>query len=158
MILFKKDWEDYPTAVVDYKTNNESFMKYCEVLDGMGIENNAWPFFIPSHSSTLAQPNDCRVNLNFHIAMSITTNAMCNIETEFSITAMNVMFCHAWSGFMKRDKEKYMFSAENHATRAQEYSGFSPFQKEYEACSVYLEKMNECRDLMDVMSLNKNVC
>lgn len=43
MILFKKDWEDYPTAVVDYKTNNQSFMKYCEVLDGMGVENNAWP-------------------------------------------------------------------------------------------------------------------
>lgn len=43
MILFKKDWDDYPTAIADTTTKNESFLKYCEVLDKMGVENNAWP-------------------------------------------------------------------------------------------------------------------
>lgn len=43
MIRFKKDWDSFPTAIADYKTPNKSFLKYCEVLDAMGIENNAWP-------------------------------------------------------------------------------------------------------------------
>jgi hypothetical protein len=43
MILFKKQWDEFPTAIADYSTKNESFLKYCEILDAMGIENNAWP-------------------------------------------------------------------------------------------------------------------
>lgn len=40
MILFKSDWDYYPTAVPDYNTTNESFLKYADLLDKMGIDNN----------------------------------------------------------------------------------------------------------------------
>ena len=49
MILFRDDWLDYPTAIPDYKTTNESFVKYCALLDSMGIKNHLFPL-------TLLQP------------------------------------------------------------------------------------------------------
>lgn len=38
-ILFKNDWNDYPSAVVDYNTSNKSFLKLVSVYKRMGIVN-----------------------------------------------------------------------------------------------------------------------
>lgn len=43
MILFKEDWNRYPTAIVDMKTKNESFKEYCAKLKLMGVENYLFP-------------------------------------------------------------------------------------------------------------------
>lgn len=39
MILFKDDWNHYPTAIPDFKTKNRSFLEYAEKLRLMGIDN-----------------------------------------------------------------------------------------------------------------------
>lgn len=41
-ILFKKDWNYYPTAIVDTKTKNKSFLVYAEKLRQIGVKNYAF--------------------------------------------------------------------------------------------------------------------
>lgn len=43
MILFQRDWAKYPTAIVDLKTTNDSFIHIARVYKAMGVENHAWP-------------------------------------------------------------------------------------------------------------------
>lgn len=43
MILFKKDWLKYPSAIVDYETSNRSFVELSMLLRDMGVENHLFP-------------------------------------------------------------------------------------------------------------------
>lgn len=43
MILFKKDWENYSSAIVDTGSTNESFVRLAYVYKKMGIANWAFP-------------------------------------------------------------------------------------------------------------------
>ena len=51
MILFKKDWEKYPSAIPDLDTSNQSFVRYAGLLKGMGIENHS--FCLALHNPNL---------------------------------------------------------------------------------------------------------
>lgn len=42
MILFKDDFDRFPTAMIDMETTNKSFLKMAELYRRMGIENNAF--------------------------------------------------------------------------------------------------------------------
>lgn len=42
MILFEKDWLLYPTAIIDTKTTNRSFVRLAAVYRSMGIKNHAF--------------------------------------------------------------------------------------------------------------------
>lgn len=42
MILFQKDWGLYPSAIIDTKTSNKSFVRQAMVFKQMGITNNAF--------------------------------------------------------------------------------------------------------------------
>lgn len=42
-ILYKEDWEKYPTAIADFDTTNTSFVEYCSILKSMGVENYLFP-------------------------------------------------------------------------------------------------------------------
>ena len=42
MILFKEDWEKYPTAIIDTETSNKSFLRLAGIYKAMGIHNNAF--------------------------------------------------------------------------------------------------------------------
>lgn len=42
-ILFKQDWRRYPTAIVDYDTKNDSFLRMASLYRVMGVENCLWP-------------------------------------------------------------------------------------------------------------------
>lgn len=39
MILFKDDWANYPTAIVDYNTTNNSFLRLVKLYKQMGLRN-----------------------------------------------------------------------------------------------------------------------
>lgn len=39
IILFKSDWERFPTAIVDYNTGNQSFLQFAAKLKNEGIDN-----------------------------------------------------------------------------------------------------------------------
>ncbi len=43
MILFKKDWNLYPGAIVDTQTTNESFLRLSALYEKMGVENYLFP-------------------------------------------------------------------------------------------------------------------
>lgn len=49
-ILFKRDWDRYPTAIWDLKTPNHSFLEFAGLLESMGIENHKFML-------TLLQPD-----------------------------------------------------------------------------------------------------
>lgn len=40
MILYKSDWDNYPSAIPDYTTQNVSFVRYSKLLKAMGVENH----------------------------------------------------------------------------------------------------------------------
>lgn len=42
-ILFESDWGRYPTAIVDTKTTNDSFIRMARLYKEMGVRNHAWP-------------------------------------------------------------------------------------------------------------------
>lgn len=42
MILFLKDWANYPTAIADTKTTNESWVRLAKLYRKMGIKNHAF--------------------------------------------------------------------------------------------------------------------
>lgn len=43
MILFKEDWDKYPTAIPQLNTSNVSFLRYSKLLQTMGVENYLFP-------------------------------------------------------------------------------------------------------------------
>lgn len=43
MILFRSDWNRYPTAIIDTKTTNETFLRQAKVYKDMGVKNWMWP-------------------------------------------------------------------------------------------------------------------
>ena len=42
-ILFKKDWNNYPSSLPDLTTKNESFLRYAGLLKSMGVDNHLFP-------------------------------------------------------------------------------------------------------------------
>jgi hypothetical protein len=41
-ILFYDDWKKFPSAIVDIKTKNQSFVRYAGLLKAMGVKNHAF--------------------------------------------------------------------------------------------------------------------
>ena len=74
MILFKKDWDDYPDAIVDINTPNRSFVHYSGLLKAMGVENHHWPLQL--HNPRLVGVNPRDKNL------TLETIAMIALETK----------------------------------------------------------------------------
>lgn len=76
MLLYESDWEKYPSAIVDYRTKNESFLHYSLLLKAMGVKNNLWPL-------TLIHPelqgiNPFSEDLTFEQKLLITMEAKAN--------------------------------------------------------------------------------
>lgn len=42
MIFFQEDWELYPSAVIDLKTSNKSFLEFAALLKMMGVRNHSF--------------------------------------------------------------------------------------------------------------------
>jgi hypothetical protein len=76
MILFQQDWDLYPTAIPDYNTKNQSFLKQVDRYDKMGIKNCLFPL-------ALMQPDLVGVdpyadNLSYDIKYMIAQEAEWN--------------------------------------------------------------------------------
>eukprot|EP00957_Ditylum_brightwellii_P098757 7523158-Ditylum_brightwellii.AAC.1 len=69
-----------------------------------------WPFFIPSHSSTITQPNDCGMNLNAHVCLAHVANEYSNIVKSCSATALDVILRNGWKNFMKKEREDLLLT------------------------------------------------
>ncbi len=42
-LLFEEDWRKFPSAIVDYRTSNVSFINICALLKQMGVKNHLFP-------------------------------------------------------------------------------------------------------------------
>lgn len=76
MILFAKDWAQYPTAIIDLQTPNRSFVRIAQLYKSMGVKNHAFPLAliqpelqgVDPHSPNLSQEQkvlialECRYN------------------------------------------------------------------------------------------------
>lgn len=51
MILFKEDWNKYPDAIVDYQTDNRSFINLAAIYKKMGVSNHT--FILALHNPEL---------------------------------------------------------------------------------------------------------
>lgn len=77
MLLFEQDWEEYPTAIPDYSTSNESFLNFVAFLDKeMGVKNCQFPL-------TLLQPGLIGVD-PFSPDLTEEEQAMIKMECKFN--------------------------------------------------------------------------
>lgn len=58
MILFQKDWENYPTAVVHLNTSNTSFLELAALWRDMGVENHAFILALVNPELEFVNPHD----------------------------------------------------------------------------------------------------
>lgn len=75
-ILFKSDWERFPTAVVDYNTTNESFKRLVYLYKKMGIQNAEFPLALLQPDLSGVDPYDPNLTQDqkFMIAMECKYN------------------------------------------------------------------------------------
>lgn len=76
MILFKEDWRYYPTAIIDYKTTNRSFVHLAQLYQAMGIENCAFPLALVNPALQGVDPH--APDLSQHTISQITTECELN--------------------------------------------------------------------------------
>ena len=76
MILFKNDYRRYKNAILDFKTNNESFLKIAYVFKTMGITN--WGFCLTLYQRDLQGVNPFDPNLDertkYKISLELSWN------------------------------------------------------------------------------------
>lgn len=63
MILFKEDWDKYPSAIVDVKTSNRSFLKYSALLKSMGVANHLFPLALHNPELQGVDPFDPNISM-----------------------------------------------------------------------------------------------
>jgi hypothetical protein len=76
-ILFEKDWDLYPGAIIDTKTTNTSFIRYSALLRDMGVKNHAFPLSLLNPDLQGIDPFD--PNLDIETMMAIALEAKQNI-------------------------------------------------------------------------------
>lgn len=77
MILFKKDWDYYPTAIVHLNTPNRSWIEYAELLKRMGIDNHYSHLALIDSSLQHVDPHD--PNLSAEDAKRVLVECVNNI-------------------------------------------------------------------------------
>jgi hypothetical protein len=58
MILFKSDWNDYPTAMIHRNTRNKSFVRIAQLYKHMGIKNHLFPLALINPELEFVDPHD----------------------------------------------------------------------------------------------------
>lgn len=77
MILFEKDWEEYPNAIADVYTTNKSWIEYCALLKKMGVSNIWWPLQLHQPELQGVDPHDSE-NLTTELKTKIITECEIN--------------------------------------------------------------------------------
>lgn len=81
-ILFKEDWDRYPTAAVHHTTKNRTWVEYCQKLQLMGVSNSLFPLAIINRDLMSLDPfqeknltdndigliiTECKINPYYHL-------------------------------------------------------------------------------------------
>lgn len=76
MILYLKDWAQYPEAIADYKTNNKSFLRLSGLLKVMGVKNHL--FMLALHDASLSGVNPHSEDLTNEQQLKIVHEVLVN--------------------------------------------------------------------------------
>lgn len=72
MLLYESDWvEKYPYAIVDTKTDNESFLRYSALLREMGVSNHLWPLALFNPDLQGVDPHSPHLDLETMAAIAV---------------------------------------------------------------------------------------
>ena len=101
------------------------------------LANNVYPFFIASHTSIWAQPNDAGINKRFHwaleqLARSSRRNGAPNVGY------FNRIFAGGWKRFLAEERADMVSTGCNNTTNAYRRTGVKPFDP---FCSAWGESI-----------------
>ncbi len=97
------------------------------------MANDLYPFFIASHTSIWAQPNNCGINKRFHWALEQTARAE-RRDGAATVEYFNEIFCTGWLRFLEEERAELRILGYNTTTNAYQRTGmypFNPFNEEW---------------------------
>jgi hypothetical protein len=89
------------------------------------MENEVYPFFIASHTSVWAQPNDCGVNKRFHWAVEEAVRRKRRMGQP-TVQYFNEALTVAWKLFVNAERSELRNLGYNNTTNAYERTGIYP--------------------------------
>jgi len=90
------------------------------------LNNNVFPFFLPSHTSIWSQPNDCGVNIRLHRAIELAVKQLRRWETEANLSYFNHILRTGWDIFIRWEQKDMAAIHVNNATTAYFRTGIYP--------------------------------
>lgn len=76
MILYQDDWNRFPSAIPDFNTTNESFLRYSVLLDDMGVKNCLFPLALYQKELVGVDPFDPNLSseLQYRVGIEVVAN------------------------------------------------------------------------------------
>lgn len=75
-IRFYDEWMDkYPTAIVDTKTDNQTFLRYSALLKTMGVKNHAFPLILIDKELQGVDPFDVNISQELMLRIALECKA-----------------------------------------------------------------------------------
>ena len=71
MILFREDWDKYPSAIIDTETNNKSFLRLATLYRDMGVKNHSFILSLLNPSLQGLDPFDPNLTTEQMLLMSL---------------------------------------------------------------------------------------
>ena len=91
------------------------------------MSHNVYPFFIASHTSIWAQPNDAGVNKRFHWAMEQAARQSRRTAGIATVAYFNEIFVRGWRIFLETERSELRAMGFNNTTNSYERTGMKPF-------------------------------
>ena len=94
--------------------------------------NKVFPFFLPSHTSVWAQPNDNGPNIRLHKCVEDAIKRLRNSGAKNTVWFYNTIIRHAWLDFLHREWQELLTTGVNVTTSCYAKTGFShssPYQR-----------------------------
>jgi hypothetical protein len=101
------------------------------------LANNVYPFFIASHTSIWAQPNDAGINKRFHWALEQLARSSRRNGSP-NVGYFNRIFAGGWKRFLEEERADMVSTGCNNTTNAYRRTGVKPFDP---FCSAWGESI-----------------
>lgn len=97
------------------------------------IDNKVYPFFLASHTSIWAQPNDAGVNKRLHWAIEcIVSNLRRTLTTTPNVKYFNEALSDAWKKFREAERTEFLVHKTNTTRSSYERTGIAPLNPDAE--------------------------
>ena len=104
-------------------------------------DNGVYCFFIASHTSIWAQPNDAGTNKRLHWAVEQVARKFRRLGAEPNVKYFNRLLCLAWELFLKTESDDLRANGMNNTTNSYERTGMFPFNPYASAWTEAIETL-----------------